>query len=101
MSSPDRDGASCDEMQIALQALLDREQSTSDETNVWAHVAACDRCARALAHDRALGRALDRLKAAGRAPASLRERLRRLLSGGGGGHGARNGGGSGGGSRST
>ena len=70
---------------MALQEIVvDGERSTHGVTEVWEHLAACDRCAQALAHDRALHRALERLRGAARAPALLRERLRRLLCAGGG-----------------
>jgi anti-sigma factor (TIGR02949 family) len=81
MSPPDRAAHACEAVQTELQAfLIDRERPSESATALWDHVAACDRCAQALGHDRALRRALERLRGGARAPARLRERLRRMLS---------------------
>ena len=85
MSPPERAARACQGVQAELQALLiDRERPGESATALWDHLTACDRCAQALAHDRALRRALERLRGRARAPALLRERLRRMLCGKGG-----------------
>jgi len=80
MSPPDRAAHACEAVQTELQALLiDRERPSEAAVELWEHLAACDRCAQAVAHDRALRNALARLRGRERAPALLRERLRRML----------------------
>jgi anti-sigma factor RsiW len=80
MSSPDSPSHACEAVQVELQALLiDRERPSEAAVALWEHLAACERCAQALAHDRALHNALERLRGGERAPALLRERLRRML----------------------
>jgi anti-sigma factor RsiW len=103
MSSPDGAARACEDVQMALQDIaVDGGGSTHSMTEVWEHLATCDRCAQALSHDRALCRRLERLRGTMRAPALLRERLRRLLwPGGEGAPGGTRRGGQGGGSRST
>ena len=112
MSPPDRAATACEAVQAELQAfLVDGERPDGLAAALWEHLAGCERCARALAHDRAMRRALERLRGAQRAPALLRERVKRLLGARGGqeakGSGASQPGGrarrdgSGGGSRST
>jgi len=83
MSSPDRAKEECDAVQLEIQALLiDRERPARATAELWTHLAGCDACARSLGQDRALRRALERLRGAISAPALLRERLRRLLCSG-------------------
>ena len=113
MSPPDGAAHACEAVQTELQALLiDRERPSESRTALWEHLAACDRWARALAHDRAMRGAVERLRGRDRAPALLRERLKRLLCAkrgeaakGGGGPAASDGSarrdGTGGGSRSA
>ena len=83
MSPPDGAASVCDVAQATLHALLlDREPPVNGAaTDLWAHVAECDRCACALAHDQAMRRALERLRGRDRAPKSLHRRVQRIIGG--------------------
>jgi anti-sigma factor RsiW len=70
----------CNATQAELQALLlDGEALSLPVEALWAHVESCDRCARAVAHDRAMRRVLARARRSTPAPQSLRRRLRDAL----------------------
>ena len=87
MTSADPGSLSCDVLRTELDAWLDGGTSPAMAAAIEAHVASCSACARQLAHDRAYRRAMGRLSADARgprAPAGLRDRLERLLSGDGG-----------------
>jgi anti-sigma factor RsiW len=71
----------CDAAQADLHALLlDGEEPSSSVEELWLHVEACNRCAYAIAHDRAMRRALARVRQSTRATESLRRRVRDALA---------------------
>lgn len=81
MSPPRPSTRVCDATQVELQALLlDGEEPSVSVQELWSHVEACNRCARAIAHDQAMRRALSRVKRPARAPETLRRRLRDALT---------------------
>ena len=81
MSPPRPSTRVCDATQAELQALLlDGEEPSVSVEELWSHVQACNRCARAIAHDQAMRRALSRVKRPVRAPEMLRRRLRDALA---------------------
>jgi anti-sigma factor RsiW len=81
MSPPRTNTRVCDATQAELQALLlDGEEPSLSVEELWSHVEACNGCARAIAHDQAMRRALSRVRRPARAPENLCRRLRDALA---------------------